>query len=418
MNRRFLGDTAASLAASAGASVLNYVQLVACGRILEKPAFGRLGSLLALVALATVLGNLLVLNVTRDVAGYGAWFDAGRYLRDLVAAAARRSSLVLGVLVVACPFVAQVLHARVLEVLATLAVVLALLSCCLAQGMTGGRRRLRLQAALALGGAVAKLAGTLLLLALAPSVLTALAGSSLGYLFVFLGTLLAFGWSVPRAAAAENAAPRREGGLDFRLVLAYFLAFAPFMVDQVIVQAVAPALAGDYTALATLGKIPFQAVAPVLAVVYAYLVANRLQPRVQERYFRLGSLLVLALSLTGAAVMALRPEFVVARLFSPRYLAVAPYLPAYAFAVAVFAFGHGIVLLFVARNDGRILSPLVLAFLLQLVLLLLRHDSLAALASNQVLSYGFMAAALLVRLALAAARREPRVPASAAEGGA
>ena len=50
MNRRFLGDTLASLVASAGASVLNYLQLVACGRMLDKAAFGRVGSLLALVA--------------------------------------------------------------------------------------------------------------------------------------------------------------------------------------------------------------------------------------------------------------------------------------------------------------------------------------------------------------------------------
>lgn len=409
MSRRFLADTTVSLAAAAGASVLSYVQLVACGRILDKPAFGRLGSLLALLALSTVFGNLVVLQVTRAVAAAGPAFDSRRYVgRVLVAAIGRGWPLLVGALLVS-PLVARALHVGLAEVLAMLAALGALLAGCLGQGITAGLRRLRLQAALAFGGSAVKLTSTLLLLAVAPGVVTALAGSSLGYLFVLLGTVAAVA-ACPDGSRVEQAKAPLGGGMDARLGLAYFLSFAPFMVDQLLVQAVAPGLAGDYTALATLGKTMFQAVTPVLTVVYAYLVANRHRPRAQEQYFRLGSALLLAVSLAGASLMALYPSQVVATLFSPRYAGVAPYLPAYAFGVVAYAFGHGVVLLFVARNDNRILLPQAVAFALQVALLLLCHDSLGALTAAQVVSYSSMA--LLPLLWLAAVRRRPRVPAS------
>jgi hypothetical protein len=198
---------------------------------------------------------------------------------------------------------------------------------------------------------------------------------------------------------------------DAWLGLAYLLSFAPFMMDQVVVQAVAPALAGDYTALATLGKLTFHGVAPVLTVLYAYLVAHRLEPQRQDHDFRLGATLAVVLSAAGAGAMSVRPAFVAGALFSTRYEPVAAFLPAYAFGVVAFTLAHGIVLFFMARNEVRMIVPLGGAFLLQIGLLVGRHGSLAALAWNQVVSYGVMALALLAQLALGVGRAPARAAA-------
>lgn len=407
--RRFLEDTLYSLAANAGAGFLNLAQLVLCGRMLDKAAFGTLGSLLACVWLSTALGNMLSLAVTREVAGYPGGVDAVAYARVRGLRCLRRAWSLILTAFAASPLVARMLHTGSLEVLAMVAAVGALLASSVAQGMTAGVRRFRLQAWLVFTGAALKLAGTAGILALAPTVVGALVGSALGYLFVSAGTLVALHHEGGRAGAPK---PRPVGApwpVETWLGLAYLLAFAPFMMDQVMVQTLAPALAGDYMALATLGKLTFHGVAPILAVLYAYLVAHRLEPQRQDREFRLGATLAVVLSAAVAGAMSMRPAFVAGTLFATRYEQVAAFLPAYAFGVVAFTLAHGIVVFFLARNETRMIAPLAGAFLLQMGLLLARHGSLAALAWNQVVSYGVMALALLAQLALGAGRAPARV---------
>jgi hypothetical protein len=405
--RRFLEDTAVSLAASAGASVLNYAQLVLCGRMLEKADFGTLGSLLACIWLCTVVGNTLSIGVTREVAGGPGSFDAIAYSRGLGTRWLRRGWFVIPAALAATPVAAYLLHTGAVEVLFTLGAIGALLASSVAQGMTAGVRRFRLQGWLALAGAALKLAGTVAILAAAPTVLGALLGSALGYVFVVAGTLavLSGRGAAERRVVLSPVEARRPMGA--RLTAAYFLSYAPFMTDQVLVQAVAPGLAGDYAALATLGKLTFHAVAPVLSVLFAYLVAHRSEPSRQRRYFHLGASLALALSAGGAGLLSVRPAFVAGTLFSSRYEHVGVYLPVYAFSIVAFTLAQSIVLLFLARGDARMLAPLAATFALQLLLLLTRHGSLAALTANQALSYSAMALVLLVGAGLAARGGQP-----------
>jgi hypothetical protein len=293
------------------------------------------------------------------------------------------------------------------EVLASVGVIFALFAGSVAQGMTAGARRFRLQGWLALAGAALKVAGTAAILAAAPTVLGALLGSALGYLFVVAGTLLVLGGGGAAGHQVVLAPADSRRPMDARLTAAYFLSYAPFMTDQVLVQAVAPGLAGDYAALATLGKLTFHAVAPVLSVLFAYLVTHRSEPNLQRRYFHLGASFAVALSAVGAGLLSVRPAFVAGTLFSSRYEHVGVYLPAYAFSVVAFTLAHSIVLLFLARGEARMLAPLAATFALQVVLLLTRHGSLAALTSNQALTYSAMAVVLLIGSCLDAHGRAP-----------
>jgi O-antigen/teichoic acid export membrane protein len=412
----FLTDTAWTLIASGLVNVFNYGQVVVAGRHLDRSGFGTLGSLVACITISTVFANSFLLEATRRVAETTE-ARVGALILDLVR---NRRRLCIGVVAVTClasPLVASVLRTSISAVLLALLAVAGLFAGNVALAVTSGLGRLRVQAAVNVTSTMMKFLATLALLLLGAGVHGALAGYVLGYV-----TIVALTWAWfrlgrrPLRHGTPHASPSLSlsGGArrtSLVSVACYLFSVSPFMVDQILVQALAPALSGDYAALATIGKLVFYASSPVMMVMFPYLLLHADRPAQQWRYLKVGAALTGLAAVATAAVVGLLGPWLSRTLFSSEYTtAITPLIAPFAWSMVAYVFHHVLVLFMIARREWIVLAPLVAIQVGQCLLNALHRDSLSALTVNQMATYG---ALLLAAVAVAIVRRRTVVPTGA-----
>lgn len=362
-------------------NLVSYLFLVVAGRSLLPAEFGVFNALLGLLTIGGIFASSIQVAVTREVTK-----DVGR---DTLV------SLIRAVWQIAIPGTALATIAVIPFAgrigLTTLQVVLCgvtLLTMILGSATIGflvGLGKVRAQADLNFFGTIARLAVGWLFMSAGFGVSGALAGYAINYLLVLI---LAYAKSLhvvnrPEALTGKAAAPLRIEGAT---VAIFVLTFAPFTLDQFMVQFFNPSLGGDYAATATIAKLAFFAAYPVTAVAYPALLALS-DRRSRVRALATASAAVILIAGTLALLIHAFPQGVTQLFFGDRFSNASDHVGMLAFGIACFslsALGAHAQIAWGGRG-GMVPSVATVAF--AILLFALRHGSLATVIENQVWIY-------------------------------
>ena len=378
-------------AAFAVVNIIAYLYIVIAGRTLAGEEFGVFNALFGLIAIAGFLGSSVQLAVTQAAA-----LNPGRSaLTALMRATFRIGFPIIALLTCAGLPAASAIGADPQQVALAGVVVLAMFPGFTAMGFLVGVGRIRAQAGVNLLGALARIATGWPLMIAGAGVM----GAILGYLFTYLVILVLawhMSWQLVKDRPPEAATLAPPVRLEASAVATFVLAFAPFALDQLLVQVFAPALGGDYAAIATMAKVVFFAAYPIIAVVYPHLL-RRLDDTGRARLVGLAAAGVLSTAVGLAWVLATFPGESTEIFFGNRYGDAAAHVGSLAFGVACFSMtvlGAHALIAFESRMG---FLPSLVALAASVLLFAVRHDSLATVVSNQVWVYELQ---LLLMLAL------------------
>ena len=238
-------------------NVISYLYVVVAGRNLLPAEFGVFNALLGLLIMTGAFAGSLQVAVTRAVSKH-----ANRDTFASLMHGTWRFALPGTVLLTsaALPFASRI-GADATQIVICGATLLAMILSSTALGFLVGLGKVRSQADLGFLGTVARLVTGWILMLAGFGISGALAGYAANYLLVLI---LAYAMSLhisKRQEASESGgsqALRIEGAT----VATFVLAFAPFSLDQFMVQFFNPTLGGEYAATATIAKVAFFAAYP------------------------------------------------------------------------------------------------------------------------------------------------------------
>jgi O-antigen/teichoic acid export membrane protein len=391
--RTFSVDIVVYGVAFAGTNAISYLYLVIAGRTLAAADFGVFNALLGLITLCGFLASSVQFAVTQATARKPDHSALAAFLRIVLQFALPGIALLV---LAGIPFAAAI-GADTAEVVVCGLVVLLMFLCSTALGFLAGIGRIRDQALINLLGAIARLAlGWLLLLVGAGT-----EGAILGYLLNYAVVLVLAWWVGSRAIALSPAGASAvpELRLDLTAMATFVLAFAPFSLDQLLVQALAPSLGGNYAALATTAKLVFFAALPVIAVTYPYMLR---QSAARHRARLLLGAMAGVVGIAGslAWMLATFPQLALAMLFGGRFPQAAAQVGALAFGVACFsvsALGAHALVVWGSRVG---FLPSLVGVGAGMILFAVRHGTLADIVANQMWTYGLQLILMLALLGL------------------
>ncbi len=157
-----------------------------------------------------------------------------------------------------------------------------------------------------------------------------------------------------------------------------------------------PVAAGEYAALALIGRVVFFATWSVVTTLFP-IVAQKHQKGESHRHLLwigLGLVLLVSVGIVGATVFI--PEWIVLVLFGPDYLAIAPLLWLYAIATMIYALAN-VVINYRLSSDANLGTYMAtLGGVAQVVLLWLFHDSLYQVVMLQIILMSILLVSLMV----------------------
>ncbi len=174
--------------------------------------------------------------------------------------------------------------------------------------------------------------------------------------------------------------------LRLSTISTFALTFAPFGLDQFLVQAFSPELGGSYAALSTMSKLVFFGVLPIVAIVYPRLLAEADQGR------RLGILTVAMIGLVVIAFgltvfLSLYPEQVTRFFYASRFSEIPPEVGRMALGVAFFSVSALAAHALIAWSNPYGYIPSLVAQLIGVAMYAWQSGSLEQVVSNQLAIY-------------------------------
>ena len=383
----FWGDSLLFSISSGLVNILNFAFVLLAAHFLSKPEFGTFNSLLSAVTLAAVMGTALQLHVVGLLSRTPASTQAALWQRLVRNCSALNLAGVCCVALLILLF-GPVLGASRIEVLAACVCVAAFSLSALANGLTSGLQRMKVQ------GVVALLSTMLKLIVAVPLLYFGLgiSGAFLAYIVCLLSVFfVTHYWFLARQKMAQDVNPvtlnSSKAGSPLLLTCTFALLIMPFSLDQVLTQSFSRDLSGDYGGLVTVGKIIFYLSTPILGVIYSYLANCGHDKARQIRLVQVGAGLCLVLTGIGVTALGLFPEVALHLLLPAQYLALAPLVFLFALGPLMYSVSYAITSYFLVRSEGIVLLPLAIASTVQPVLFWYYHESLAALVGNQLIAY-------------------------------
>ena len=391
-------------------NLISYLYLVIVGRTLAAADFGVFNALLGLVTLSGFLATSMQLAVTQAAALTPGLAGLAVWMRTTLRFAFPSTALLV---LAGMPF-APAIGADAKQVALCGLVVLLMFLGSTALGFLAGIGKIRHQAGITLVGAIARLTSGWVLMLIGWGI----AGAVLGYLFNHLvvlifacrsGSRVVAGWSL------ESRSEPPELRLDGTAIATFVLAFAPFSLDQLLVQAFAPSLGGNYAALATTAKLVFFAAYPVMAVAYPHML---LKSGARTRARLLAGAVAGVTCIAGglAWILATFPKPMSEMLFGSRFPQAVAHVGSLAFGVAclsISALGAHALIVWGSRLG---FLPSLVALGAGVVLFAVRHDTLATIVNNMVWVYGLQLIMLLALLGLTVRRSLISTAPAAPEG--
>lgn len=137
-----------------------------------------------------------------------------------------------------------------------------------------------------------------------------------------------------------------------------------------------PQAAGFYAGLTLIGRVIFYFTASIPMVMFPLLVKRHTTGRGFFNLFYLAVLLVIVPSLLITALYYIRPNLVINLFLGGRgYLSIAPYLWIYGIYITVFSVANLFANLFLSLNKTKIVYPVIIFSILQIILINLFHRS-------------------------------------------
>ena len=172
-----------------------------------------------------------------------------------------------------------------------------------------------------------------------------------------------------------------------------------------------PELAGQYAAVALIGRIVFFATWSVVTALFP-IVARKHQKGEPHRHLlglSLGIVTVISIGIIGFTVIA--PEWIINTLFGEAYVVMAPLLWIYALATALYALANVVVNYRLSAGNSKGTWFALAAGLTQVVAIIVFHESLQQVIVAQVVLMASLLATLLIwDLRLAHKRRYSVIP--------
>lgn len=391
-------------------NIVSYLYVVVAGRSLAPSEFGVFNALLGLITMGGVFASSLQVAVTRAVVADARRASLAPLFRS-VWRLALPGTVVLTI--AAMPFASRI-GANALQILFCGVTLLAMILGSATIGFLVGLGQVRAQADLNFFGTIARLAVGWLLMAAGFGISGALAGYAVNYTLLLV---LAYGKS--RLASNSPVAARARGSMPLHIrgstIAIFVVAFAPFTLDQLMVQLLNPAAGGDYAALATIAKLGFFASYPITAIAYPnFLARTDRRSRIVALVASMAMMLVVTASL--AALISVFPREITRFFFGDRFLATSVHLGALTVGVACFSVAALGTHAQIAWGGRAGVLPSLIAVLLSLALFVGRGDTLQHIVENQMAVYALQAGLVLAFLSLTVARSAAtRVPSPPAE---
>lgn len=359
------------------ANVVNYVyQIYFSGRMLGPVGNGQLGSLFAILYIITIVPISTSTAIVKFVSNSKNHGEA-LYISQQINKIVFKIALVLSILfLLFSPVVANFLHLNISLVLVIPFILFFSLVILVYQST--------LQGVLKFWGVVG------------PSILSSISKLVLGVVFVLLGGFV-FGAMVGVALAgcfaffyarylynkfAEDLKAKgtfdRENFFKYSLpVLIHSFAFTSFFtVDVILVKHFFPeAIAGEYVALSTLGKIIYFAASPVAGVMFPLVAGKHGRGEKYLHLLVLSLLLTLGISLAVVGVYIFAPSLVIGLSYGSKYLNIAGYLPWMGLFLCFYTVSYFIMNFFLSIDRVKIVVLPLIAAVIQIILITFNHGS-------------------------------------------
>ena len=419
LKSQFVSDTLLNFTLTGFSSVFNYACIILAGHFLSKPEFGTFNALLSVIILTTVLSMGIQLKITKQVS-QSEEQNTNLYFSEILKPLIDKMLIMCLVFLFIYPFAAKILRATHLEISILYFCLLMLILSATGNGLTFGKMQIKTQATITLIAAFLRFVLTLLLFQIAVGVEQALWGYGIGFIIVFV---LSFICTKTKLSLVEKAIKDRLANAlrlivhitnifsaktksnsfvrSFKigyLTLAFILLFAPFALDQILVQSLSPTNSGDYGAIITLGKLIFFAASPIIIAVFPYLTTSNHDNTRQKRYFLAAFALTILVATSFLTVIYLCRDFIIVNTFSSQYLLISPYIGFYGIAVVLFNCSYCLAHYYLAKADYSITPRLFTTLIFQILIFSLRHETLSDLVTNQLAVYSLQFILLLLHL--------------------
>jgi len=147
-----------------------------------------------------------------------------------------------------------------------------------------------------------------------------------------------------------------------------------------------PYLSGIYAAVSVLGKMIFFGASSVLIVVYPLLVKFKKNPRKLMKIFGLTFFALLFMTIIGMIVFKFSPHIIVNVLYGSKYKAAVYYLPIFSLFVSLLVILNLFIQFFLALEYKMAGWLAGLAAILQIFLIIIRHENIKAIIENSIIS--------------------------------
>ncbi len=401
------GGLASTLGAGlAGALNFSTNLLLAQERFLGLDRYGTYTVLLGLLSLVSVITAALELAVARLVAGLkedGERGDASGVIRSYFSIAVRVGGLsALGLVGLLSLFMRRFgLAPAEIVLLAVLVCVAPVLA--VAYGALQGRLRFGLLALVGVGGALARLLLSVIVVSRGGGLVGALAAliAAAGGALLVLGAVLARDvslWSVVPAPARATHPPVSLAPLTVALLsVTGFLTIDVFAARAFL----PPAVAGQYGGLAMLARVIYFLTLPLATVMFPLVSQETASPSARLRgSLRLTSAMMVGLTATLLALAVAFPRSVVGFFLGSAYLPAAGFFPRVALFVTLVAYGAWALRALLSARARRVLLAPPVFLGVQGILLMQFHASIGEILWASTIAAGGFAASMLVALSV------------------
>lgn len=178
------------------------------------------------------------------------------------------------------------------------------------------------------------------------------------------------------------------------VTISFLLLIAPFTIDLILVN---PSFRAEYGAISLLGKLVYFGSTTTAAVMFARL-TNESVERDQKRSLLISLVMSVSIGLFVSLIFFLFSMDVVGVTVGSQYGAITQYIGVFGLCMTGFAFVSMVANYFISKGSFRYLYVLFASTLLQVLLFILRNDSLDMVIKNQILVYSFLTVSTFVYL--------------------
>lgn len=385
-----VGATTIMVVLTGLASATNYASNIIFGRLLTPESFGDLTALLALVVVVTVPAGAAQTIAAERVAGLKAAGDEERaryVIRHGLSHLAALSLLAGVVAALAIPLVDEVFDLQALgAAIAVVPLLIVSMFIPFVWGLLQGFDRFVALGVLFLGAALSRILFGAPWAAAGGGAGGALAGQAVGNALAVAVTLwLIRDHLIGRGTGAATSGLRRRP--DSRTLAAgwAFIAFALLSNLDIVLAKIflSPYEAGEYAALATIGRIVIFLPSAVAIVMVPSVARARHDAGAAGAVLRKATLVVLGTTLVAALPIIAFPDLVMDTMFGDKYAGAAGGVRAIAAAGIGLALLYLLVVYTVAIQDRRWVWVLTAAVLLQIVAIAAAHETPTTVATVQ-----------------------------------